>query len=163
MQEHKISISRSDAFRSMPIRHKTGGLDAKLLSSLKENGMLEDENETAARERLLEAQYGASALRNVMNPRFMRNKEGKQFRQVQQLDGVHIDRAKTPGFQLWPTDPDIEEKEGDSVDLLRSAVLNSEKERNKYLTADESKANFSRADEERVKYGNAQRRQRQAM
>jgi hypothetical protein len=122
--------------------------------------MLEDENEAAARERLLEAQYGASALRNVMNLRFMRDREGKQFRQVQQLDGIHMDRAKTPGFQLWPLDPDIEEKEGDMVDLLRSAALNSEKERNKYLTSDQSKANFTRADEERVKYGNSERRQR---
>jgi superfamily II RNA helicase len=156
MEEHKISISRSDAFRSMPLRHKMGGMDKKLLSSLKEDGMLEDENETAARERLLEAQYGASALRNVMNPRFMRDREGKQFRQVQQLDGVHIDRAKK-GYELWPLDPDSFEKEGDMVDLLRSAVLNSEKERNKYLTADESKANFSRADEERVKYAKRRR------
>jgi hypothetical protein len=160
MEEHKVSISRSDAFRSMPLRHKIGGMDAKLLSSLKEDGMLEDENETAARERLLEAQYGQHALRNVMNPRFMRDREGKQFRAVQQLDGVHIDRAKTPGRQLWPLDPDTIECESNTVDLLRSAVLNSEKERNKYLTADQSKANFSRADEERFKYGNAERRQR---
>jgi hypothetical protein len=158
MQEHKISISRSNAFRSMPLRHKMG-MDKQLLSSLREDGMLEDENETASRERLLEAQYGASALRNVMNPRFMRDREGKQFRQVQQLDGVHIDRAKK-GYQLFPMDPDIEEKEGDSVRLLRSAVLNSEKERNKYLTADQSKANFTRADDERVKYASRERRQR---
>jgi hypothetical protein len=40
MEEHKLSISRSDAFRSMPLRHKTGGLDAKLISSLKEDSFL---------------------------------------------------------------------------------------------------------------------------
>jgi hypothetical protein len=158
MEEHKISLSRSQAFRSMPIRHKMG-MDKKLLSSLREDGMLEDESETASRERLLEAQYGASALRNVMNPRYMRGRGGKEFRQVQQLDGVHIDKPKK-GYQLFPMDPDIEEKEGDNVGLLRSAVLNSEKERNKYLTADQSKANFTRADDERVKYASRQRKQR---
>jgi hypothetical protein len=140
MEDHKLSISRSDAFRSMPRRHKTGGLDAKLISLLKEDGMLEDENETASRDRLIEAQYGAHALRNVMNPRYMRDREGKNFKVVQQLDGIHIDRPKQPGFTLWPLDPDREEKEGDMVDLLRSAVVNSEKERNKYLTSDQAKS-----------------------
>jgi hypothetical protein len=140
MEEQKLSISRSDAFRSMPLRHKTGGLDAKLISSLKEDGLLEDENEIASRERLIEAQYGASALRNVMNPRYMRDREGKGFRVVQQLNGIHIDRPKQPGYVLWPLDPDIVEKEGDMVDLLRSSVVNSEAERNKYLTADMAKS-----------------------
>jgi hypothetical protein len=140
MEEHKLSISRSDAFRTMPLRHKIGGLDAKLISSLREDGLLEDENETTARERLLEAQYGASALRNVMNPRYMRDREGKNFKVVQQLDGVHIDRPKQPGFTLWPLDPDRAEKESDMVDLLRSAVVNSEAERNKYLTRDQAKS-----------------------
>jgi hypothetical protein len=59
---------------------------------------------------------------------------------IQQLDGIHIDRPKQPGYVLWPLDPDIEEKEGDMVDLLRSSVMNSEKERNKYLTADQAKS-----------------------
>jgi hypothetical protein len=136
MEEHKLSISRSDAFRSLPLRHKTGGLDAKLISSLKEDGMLEDENEIASRERLITAQYGAHALRDVMNPRYMKDKEGRGFRVVQQMDGIHIDRPTQSGFTLWPMDPDIEEKEGDMVDLLRSSVVNSEAERNKYLTRD---------------------------
>jgi hypothetical protein len=77
MEEHKVSISRSDAFRSFPLRHKIGGLDAKLISSLKEDGMLEDEDQIASRERLIESQYGAHALRNVMNPRYMRDREGR--------------------------------------------------------------------------------------
>jgi hypothetical protein len=144
MEEHKLSISRSDAFRSMPLRHKMGGLDAKLISSLKEDGMLEDENEIASRERLIEAQYGAHALRNVMNPRYMRDREGKNFRVIQQLDGIHIDRPKQPGYVLWPLDPDIEEKEGDMVDLLRSSVVNSEAERNKYLTSDMARSRTMR-------------------
>jgi hypothetical protein len=137
MEEHKISISRSDAFRTMPLQYKSGSaLDAKLISSLKEDGMLEDENEIAARERLLEAQYSASALRNVMNPRYMRDREGKNFKVVQQLDGIHIERPRQPGYVLWPLDPDREEKEGDMVGLLRASVVNSEAERNKYLTRD---------------------------
>jgi hypothetical protein len=140
MEEQKFSISRSDAFRSMPLRHKTGGLDAKLISSLKEDGLLEDENEIASRERLISAQYGTHALRNVMNPRYMRDSEGKNFRVIQQLNGIHIDRPKQPGYVLWPLDPDIVEKEGDMVDLLRSSVVNSEAERNKYLTADMAKS-----------------------
>jgi hypothetical protein len=144
MEEHKLSISRSDAFRSMPLRHKSGGLDAKLISSLKEDGMLEDENEIASRERLIEAQYGAHALRNVMNPKFMRDREGKNFRVIQQLDGIHIDRPKQPGYVLWPLDPDIEEKEDDMVGLLRSAVTNSEAERNKYLTSDQARSRTMR-------------------
>jgi hypothetical protein len=144
MEEHKLSISRSDAFRSMPLRHRMGGLDAKLISSLKEDGMLEDENEIASRERLIEAQYGAHALRNVMNPRYMRDREGKNFRVIQQLDGIHIDRPKQPGYVLWPLDPDIEEKEGDMVDLLRSSVVNSEAERNKYLTSDMARSRTMR-------------------
>jgi hypothetical protein len=122
----------------MPLRHKIGGLDAKLISSMKEDGMLEDENQAAARDRLIESQYGAHALRNVMNPRYMRDREGKNFRVVQQLDGVHIDRPTQRGYQLWPQDPDIVEKEGDMVDLLRSSVVIAEKERNKYLTSDQA-------------------------
>jgi hypothetical protein len=140
MQDHKLSISRSDAFRSMPLRHKSGGLDAKLISALREDGLLEDENEIASRERLIESQYGAHALRNVMNPRYLRDKEGKNFRVVQQLDGIHIDRPKQPGYVLWPLDPDIEEKEADMVDMLRQSVLNSEAERNKYLTNNQARS-----------------------
>ena len=68
MEEQKISISRSDAFRVMPIRHRMGGLDEKLVASMREDGMLEDENETASRERLLEAQYGAQNLHHVLKP-----------------------------------------------------------------------------------------------
>ena len=137
--EPKISISRSDAYRTMPIRHRMGGLDDKLIASMREDGMLEDENETASRERLLEAQYGAENLRHVLNPRYMRDREGKQFKIVQQLDGIHIDRPNRQAHQLWPMDPDIEEKESDMVDMLRSAVTNSEAERNKYLTNDQAR------------------------
>jgi hypothetical protein len=131
MEEHKISLSRSEAFRSMPIRHTTG-LDAKLMSSMREDGMLEDEKETESRDRLLEAQYGAAELRHVMNPRYMRGAEGKHFRLVQKLDGQHIDRMAT-GNALYPLDPDSWEKEDDMVGMLQSAVANSEAERNKYL------------------------------
>ena len=142
--EPKISISRSDAYRTMPIRHRMGGLDDKLIASLRADGMLEDENETASRERLLEAQYGAENLRHVLNPRYMRDREGKQFKIVQQLDGIHIDRPNLQGHQLWPMDPDVEEKESDMVDMLRSAVTNSEAERNKYLTNDQARTRTMR-------------------
>ena len=144
MEAHKVSISRSDAFRTMPIRHRMGGLDEKLVASMREDGMLEDENETASRERLLEAQYGAQNLLNVLNPRYMRDREGKNFKVVQQLDGIHIDRPHRQGYQLWPLDPDIEEKESDMVNMLRSAVTNSEAERNKYLTNDQARARTTR-------------------
>jgi hypothetical protein len=131
MQEQKISLSRSEAFRSMPIRHKMG-LDDKLISSMREDGMLEDEKETESRDRLLEAQYGVENLRNVMNPRYMRGSEGRNFRLVQKLDGQHIDRMST-GNALYPMEPDVWEKETDMVGMLQSAVANSEAERNKYL------------------------------
>jgi hypothetical protein len=144
MEAHKVSISRSDAFRTMPIRHRMGGLDEKLVASMREDGMLEDENETASRERLLEAQYGAQNLRHVLNPRYMRDREGKNFKVVQQLDGIHIDRPHRQGYQLWPLDPDIEEKESDMVNMLRSAVTNSEAERNKYLTNDQARTRTMR-------------------
>jgi hypothetical protein len=121
-----------------------GGLDDKLIASLRADGMLEVENETASRERLLEAQYGAENLRHVLNPRYMRDREGKQFKIVQQLDGIHIDRPSLQGHQLWPMDPDIEEKESDMVNNLRSAVTNSERERNKYLTNDQARTRTTR-------------------
>jgi hypothetical protein len=142
MQEQKISLSRSEAFRSMPIRHKEG-IDRRLISSMKEDGMLEDENEAESRERLLEAQYGSANLRDVMNPRYMRDREGKQFRIVQGLDGQHIDR---PGHlsSLYPMTPDAIEQESDMVQMLQAAVENSEAERNKYLTGDQSKARVFR-------------------
>jgi hypothetical protein len=132
MDEHKISLSRSEAFRSMPIRHKMGALDDKLMSSMREDGMLEDEKETEARDRLLESQYGAEELRHVMNPRYLRGSEGRHFRLIQKLDGQHIDRMST-GYALYPMDPDSWEKESDMVGMLQSAVANSEGERNKYL------------------------------
>ena len=69
MEEHKVSISRSDAFRSMPLRHKMGGLDNKLISSMREDGMLEDESEIASRERLIEAQYGRHADESEVHAR----------------------------------------------------------------------------------------------
>jgi hypothetical protein len=137
MEERKISLNRSAAFRSMPIRHKEG-IDPRLVSSMKEDGLLEDENETASRERLLEAQYGAAALRSVMNPRYMRDREGKQFRIIQKLDGKHIDRSN--GYALFPLDPDFVDKETDMVGMLQSAISNSEAERNKYLTGNQAKA-----------------------
>jgi hypothetical protein len=127
----------------MPIRHRMGGLDDKLIASLRADGMLEVENETASRERLLEAQYGAENLRHVLNPRYIRDREGKQFKIVQQLDGIHIDPS-LQGHQLWPMDPDIEEKESDMVNNLRSAVTNSERERNKYLTNDQARTRTTR-------------------
>lgn len=138
MQEQKVSISRSEAFRSMPIRHMEG-IDKRLISSMREDGMLEDESETESRERLMEAQYGSANLRNVMNPRYMRDREGKQFRIVQHLDGQHIDRPGS-AFSLFPMQPDADEKESDMVGILQSAVTNSEAERNKYLTRDQSRA-----------------------
>ena len=139
MEEHKVSLSRSDAFRTMPIRHQEGGLDARLLASMRTDGMLADESEVASRERMIEAQYGPHALKGVMNPRYYRDREGKNFRVVQQLDGVHMNR-KRKATVLWPLDPDAEEKEGDMVGMLRAAVTNSEAERNKYLTPDQAKS-----------------------
>ena len=139
MEEHKVSLSRSDAFRTMPLRHQEGGLNTKLLDSMRADGMLEDESQIASRERLIEAQYGPHALKNVMNPRYYRDREGKNFRVVQQLDGIHMDRSRQATV-LWPLDPDAEEKEGDMVGMLRDAVTNSEAERNKYLTHDQAKA-----------------------
>jgi hypothetical protein len=138
MQEQKVSINRSQAFRSMPIRHMEG-IDKRLIASMKEDGMLEDESEQASRERLLEAQYGSDNLRNVMHPRFMRDREGKQFRITQKLDGQHIDRPRN-AFSLFPMQPDANEKQSDMVSMFQTAVANSEAERNKYLTRDQSRA-----------------------
>jgi hypothetical protein len=129
--DQKISLSRSEAFRQLPSKHWEQ-LDEKLIRSLKEDHMIEDEKEKDSRERLLEAQYGAANLRNVMQPRYMRGREGKQFRVIQKLDGVHIDRDG-PSYSLFPMDPDPTEKESDMVGMLQSAVANSEAERNKYL------------------------------
>jgi hypothetical protein len=131
--DQKISLSRSEAFRQLPFK-QWEQLDDKLLKALKDDHMLEDESEQASRERLLEAQYGAAELSNVMRPRYMRDREGKSFRMIQKLDAVHIDREK--GYSLYPMDPDEIEGETNMVGLLQSAVANSQAERNKYLSAD---------------------------
>jgi hypothetical protein len=129
----KISLSRSEAFRQLPVR-TWEKIDDKLLASLKHDHMLEDESERDSRERLLESQYGATELNHVMRPRYMRDREGKNFRMVQKLDGIHIKRES--GYSLYPMDPDPTEREGNTVGLLQSAITNSQAERNKYTSSD---------------------------
>jgi hypothetical protein len=138
--DQKISLSRSDAFRMMSVKHFEK-MDDKLIKSMKEQKMLEDESEKESRERLLEAQFGAGDLQNVMRPRFVRSRGGKQFRLVQKLDGRHIDKDReNVGFM--PVDPDLIDSETDYVNLLQNAIRNSESQRNKYFVSDPPKKNL---------------------
>jgi hypothetical protein len=138
--DNKISLSRSDAFRMMSVKHFEK-MDDKLIKSMKEQKMLEDESEKESRERLLEAQFGAGDLQNVMRPRFVRSRGGKQFRLVQKLDGRHIDKDReNVGFM--PVDPDLIDSETDYVNLLQNAIRNSESQRNKYFVSDAPKKNL---------------------
>jgi hypothetical protein len=138
--DQKISLSRSDAFRMMSVKHFEK-MDDKLIKSMKEQKMLEDESEKESRERLLEAQFGAGDLQNVMRPRFVRSRGGKQFRLVQKLDGRHIDKDReNVGFM--PVDPDLIDSETDYVNLLQNAIRNSESQRNKYFVSDAPKKNL---------------------
>jgi hypothetical protein len=138
--DNKISLSRSDAFRMMSVKHFEK-MDDKLIASMREQKMLEDESEKESRERLLEAQFGAGDLQNVMRPRFVRSRGGKQFRLIQKLDGRHIDKDReNVGFM--PVDPDLIDSETDYVNLLQSAVRNSESQRNKYFVSDAPKKNL---------------------
>jgi hypothetical protein len=138
--DNKISLSRSDAFRMMSTKHFEK-MDEKLIASMKDQKMLEDESEKESRERLLEAQFGAGDLQNVMKPRFVRSRGGKQFRLVQKLDGRHIDRDKeNVGF--FPVDPDQIDSEADYVNLLQNAVRHSESERNKYFVPNNPNKNL---------------------
>jgi hypothetical protein len=98
MDNKKISLNRSDAFRMMSTKH-WGKMDDKLIRDMREHKMLEDETERDSRERLLEAQFGASDIQHVMKPRFVRSRGGKEFRLVQKLDGRHIDKpSNNVGF-----------------------------------------------------------------
>jgi hypothetical protein len=126
----------------MPLRHSQG-LDPKLVSSMRHDGLLEDEKEKDSRERLLEAQYGAANLRGLMNARYLRGAGGKSFRTYQKLDGIHMDKPRS-NVGVIPLDPDYVEKESDMVRLLQDSVSNSEALRNKYLTGDQGKSRVFR-------------------
>jgi hypothetical protein len=99
-QQNKFSVSRTEGFRIMPVTHFEK-IDDRIVKTMKEEKFI-DEDEEEAKQRLLEAQYGAAELRNVFNPRYMRDREGKRFRVIQKLDGKHLDKDKRVAVSHQP-------------------------------------------------------------
>ena len=127
----KLSTSRSDAFKVLPLRHLEK-LDDKLIESLKHDKIIKiDENDKKARDRIVEAQFGLTDLPTQLRPRFARGKGGKRYRVISQLSPMMdgIDEQIN-----YPIDPDAMELEETYEDVLRNAIANSERQRNKYMT-----------------------------
>jgi hypothetical protein len=130
----QISMSRTDGFRSLPIK-QFENLDNKLIETMKYEQLI-NEDEVASKNRMLEVQFGPENLRNVFNPKFTKSREGKSFQIVQKLDGKHIDRP-SDDEDYYPLNPDMVEKEMDYVGFLKQAMGNADRMKNKYLTSEQ--------------------------
>jgi hypothetical protein len=136
MNSSELSMSRTEGFRALPVK-QWENLDNKLIESMKHEQLI-NEDDNAAKDRLLEAQFGAANLRNVFKPKHTKSKEGKRFQVVQKLDGTHIDRP-ADDEEYYPLNPDMVEKETDYVGFLQQSLANADRLKNKYLTAGQVK------------------------
>jgi hypothetical protein len=131
----KLSMSRTEAFNLMPTKHWED-MDERLVKSLKHEHLI-DEDEVEAKDRELQAEYGAAQLKSVFNPRYIRDRSGQKQRVVQRLDPGKLDPDRTVG--LHPVDPDPIFREMDYVALLQDAITNAERERTKYAPHEQQK------------------------
>lgn len=125
-----ISMSKSQAFNTFPVMNMEK-IDDKVLKSLQKEGLLQSQDDKLARERQLEEKFGN--LNRILKPRFMRGKDGKKFRVYTETDATTIDGDNKNNYNLFPTNPDIQDREMDYVKVLQSAVQQSENTRNKYM------------------------------
>jgi len=133
MNNEKLSMSRTEAFNIMSPKNWED-MDDRLVKSLKHDQLI-DEDEVEAKERELHAEYGATQLKSVFRPRFIRDRSGQKQRVVQRLDPGKLNPDR--GVDLHPVEPDPVQREMDYVALLQDAISNAERERTKYMPHDQ--------------------------